>query len=116
MHDVEDPSYPHVVTVACVNFASVLHDKPATVAKMVDDEEIVSTLGRMGEEAAETESRCEEPAGSLQGRKTAIRNKARETKGEAVEMMSTYLGEDAEGLDGLEFLVMAEAGAPDWRP
>ena len=25
-------------------------------------------------------------------------------------MMSTYLGEDAEGLDGLEFLVMAEAG------
>ena len=25
-------------------------------------------------------------------------------------MMSTYLGEDAEGLDGLEFLSMAEAG------
>jgi hypothetical protein len=24
--------------------------------------------------------------------------------------MSTYLGDDAEGLDGLEFLVMAEAG------
>jgi len=34
MHDVEDPSYPQVVTVGCVNFASVLHDKPATVAKM----------------------------------------------------------------------------------
>jgi hypothetical protein len=24
--------------------------------------------------------------------------------------MSTYLGEDAEGLDGLEFMIMAEAG------
>ena len=25
-------------------------------------------------------------------------------------MMDTYLGDDADGLDGLEFLVMAEAG------
>jgi len=25
-------------------------------------------------------------------------------------MMDTYLGEDAEGLDGFEFLIMAEAG------
>jgi hypothetical protein len=25
-------------------------------------------------------------------------------------MMKTYLGDDADGLDGLEFLVMAEAG------
>ena len=25
-------------------------------------------------------------------------------------MMSTYLGDDADGLDGLEFLTMAEAG------
>ena len=31
-------------------------------------------------------------------------------KGEAVEMMSTYLGDDADGLDGFEFLTMAEAG------
>jgi hypothetical protein len=81
-----------------------------TVAKLVDDEDIVSTLGRMREEAAETETRCEELAVTLDGRKTAIREKARETKGDAVEMMSTYLGQDAEGLDGLEFLVMAEAG------
>jgi hypothetical protein len=82
----------------------------AKVAKMVDDEDIVSTLERMREEAAETERRCEQLAGTREGRKTAIREKARETRGEAVEMMSTYLGGDAEGLDGLEFLVMAEAG------
>jgi hypothetical protein len=37
-------------------------------------------------------------------------DKARETKGEATDMMRTYLGDDADGLDGLEFLVMAEAG------
>ena len=46
----------------------------------------------------------------MEGKKTALLDKARETKTEAVEMMRTYLGEDADGLDGLEFLVMAEAG------
>jgi hypothetical protein len=41
---------------------------------------------------------------------TAILEKAQETKAEATEMMSTYLGGDSEGLDGFEFLTMAEAG------
>ena len=31
-------------------------------------------------------------------------------KAEAAEMMKTYLGEDADPLDGFEFLTMAEAG------
>ena len=39
-----------------------------------------------------------------------ILEKARETRSEAHEMMDAYLGEDADGLDGLEFLTMAEAG------
>lgn len=34
-HPVEDPTYPEVVTVGVVNFASVLRDKAATLAKMV---------------------------------------------------------------------------------
>jgi hypothetical protein len=35
---------------------------------------------------------------------------------EAEEMMRTYLGNDADGLDGFEFLVMAEAGeAGHWE-
>ncbi len=46
----------------------------------------------------------------LDGRKTAIREKARETKGEAVDMMKTYLEGEEEALDGFEFLSMAEAG------
>lgn len=80
------------------------------VARMLDDDELVAMLSRMGEEAAETARRCEEVASGRDGKKTAIIAKGRETTGEVKEMMSTYLGEDAEGLDGLEFLSMAEAG------
>ena len=64
----------------------------------------------MHDEADETESRCTEVAGEIDGKKTAILEKARETKAEATEMMKTYLGEDADALDGFEFLTMAEAG------
>lgn len=80
------------------------------VEGMVDDEEIVARLKQMREEAEETEQRCTEVADSRNGKKTAILEKAQETKGEATEMMSTYLGEESDGLDGFEFLTMAEAG------
>jgi hypothetical protein len=79
------------------------------VEGLVDDEGVAGALRQMREEAEETERRCTELAGSRDG-KTAILEKARETKGEATEMMSTYLGGDADGLDGFEFLTMAEAG------
>ena len=79
------------------------------VIELVDDE-VKSTLERMQQEAAETEQRATQVADGLEGKKTALLEKARETKGEATEMMKTYLGDDADGLDGLEFLVMAEAG------
>jgi hypothetical protein len=80
------------------------------VEGMVEDESIVSELRQMREEAEETERRCTEVAESRDGKKTAILEKAQETKGEATEMMETYLGEDADGLDGFEFMTMAEAG------
>ena len=64
----------------------------------------------MVKEAKETEDRCTELAGDLEGKKTAVLEKARETKQEATEMMRTYLGNNADGLDGFEFLTMAEAG------
>ena len=81
------------------------------VSKLVDDAEVKQTLERMSEEAAEAERRCAELAAELDGKKTAIEEKARETKSEATEMMRTYLGDDADALDGFEFLVMAEAGS-----
>jgi hypothetical protein len=74
------------------------------------DGSLVSTLEKMHEEAVETEQRCTEFAGALDGKKTAILEKAREVKGEATEMMQTYLGGEDDALDGFEFLTMAEAG------
>lgn len=79
------------------------------VEGLVEDERVADTLQRMRQEAVETERRCTEVADRREGKKTAILDKARETKQEAEEMMSTYLGEDADGLDGFEFLTMAEA-------
>jgi hypothetical protein len=80
------------------------------ISGLVEDQELKQKLEQMREEAAETEERCVELAEGLDGKKTAILEKARETKQEATEMMQTYLGEDADGLDGFEFLTMAEAG------
>ena len=80
------------------------------ISGLVDDSNLKSELDRMRTEAEETEERCTKLAEDLDGKKTAILEKARETKQEATEMMSTYLGEDADGLDGFEFLTMAEAG------
>ena len=62
----------------------------------------------MDDEAAKVEQRCDVETSS-DGVKTAITGKARETKAEVNDFMKTYL-EDAEALDGLEFLSMAEAG------
>jgi hypothetical protein len=80
------------------------------VEGLVDDDAIVERLRQMREEAIETERRCTSLADDREGKKTAILDKARETKGEAEEMMRTYLGDDADGLDGFEFMIMAEAG------
>jgi hypothetical protein len=84
------------------------------VTKLVKDEgdheDLAQTLQRMAQEAKETEERTTELASELEGKKTAILEKARETKQEATEMMSTYLGDDADALDGFEFLTLAEAG------
>ena len=82
------------------------------VASMLDDDEqdLADILEQMGHEAAETEQRCTEVAGSFDGKKTAILDAGRETRHEAEEMMKTYLADEEEALDGFEFLTMAEAG------
>ena len=90
------------------------------VGKLVEDEgnhgDLRQALERMHKEAMEAEERTTGLAENLEGKKTAILEKARETKQEATEMMSTYLGNDADALDGFEFLTMAEAGeVGHWR-
>jgi hypothetical protein len=77
---------------------------------MEDADEFGEQLERMRRQAAETEQRTEELIDTLEGKKTAIREMARETKGEATDMMKTYLADEEEALDGFEFLSMAEAG------
>ena len=80
------------------------------VAGWIEDEQVVKAIRKMHEEAVETEDRCTRIIESRDGKKTAILEKAQETKGEATEMMVTYLGDESDGLDGLEFMIMAEAG------
>ena len=80
------------------------------VAGMEGAEDFKADLSKMREDAAETERRTDAHVDTLEGRKTAIREKARETKSEAVDMMKTYLEGEEEALDGFEFLSMAEAG------
>jgi hypothetical protein len=80
------------------------------IGALTDDGELSEKLEQMNEEARVTEKRGTELAGGLDGKKTAVLEKASETKSEATEMMSTYLGDDADALDGFEFLTMAEAG------
>ena len=80
------------------------------VESLSDDEEIRARLRQMREEAEETERRGTELAGGREGKKTAILEKARETRQEGEQMMRAYLVEGSDELDGFEFLTMAEAG------
>jgi len=80
------------------------------VEGLTHDDEIAGRLQQMRKEAEEIEKRCTDVADERDGKKTAILDKARETQSEATDMMQTYLGSDADDLDGFEFLIMAEAG------
>ncbi|HEX2160968.1 MAG TPA: hypothetical protein VHF88_04015 [Thermoleophilaceae bacterium] len=93
-----------------LGLAQASQDTVSKVLKLCDDEQVVETLERMRDEARETQERCEAIAAELDGKKTAVEEKARETKQEASQMRDDYLGDDADDLDGLEFMIMAEAG------
>ena len=81
------------------------------VASLPESDAQADLLERLGQESEETAKRAREVAGEREGKKTAILDKAQETKNEGVEMMESYLGGgDADGLDGFEFLTMCEAG------
>ncbi len=93
-----------------LGLAQAAQDATKQVSGMEDAEDFDEQLERMRAEAEETERRTDGLVDSLDGKKTAIREKARETKSEAVDMMKTYLAGEDEALDGFEFLSMAEAG------
>jgi hypothetical protein len=82
------------------------------VIKLADGEHssLVGALEKMRAEAEETERRCTELAGTFDGKKTAILDEARTTKGKGADMLKIYLDEESDVLDGFEFLTMCEAG------
>ncbi len=95
-----------------LGLAMAAHGATEKVMKLLDDDDkqLEVELEKVNEDATRIEERCTEVADSFDGKKTAILEKARETKQEVTEMMRTYLGEDADALDGFEFLTMAKAG------
>src|SRR3954449_2087132 len=93
-----------------LGLAQAAQEATEKVAGMEGADPFKDRLSKMREEAQETERRTDALVDGLEGRKTAIREKAAETKSEAKEMMQTYLEGEEEALDGFEFLTMAEAG------
>src|SRR3954469_14405959 len=93
-----------------LGLAQAAQDATTKVAGMEGAADFRDRLEEMKQEAAETERRTDELVDTREGRKTAIRDMAGETKSEATEMMKTYLADEEEALDGFEFLTMAEAG------
>jgi hypothetical protein len=79
------------------------------IGKLVTDRELKRQLKTMRGEAAAAEKSGTEVAGSMRGKKAAILREARDVKQKATKMMTTYLDRSADGLDGYEFLTMAEA-------
>ena len=90
-----------------IGLAQAALDKITTLPESDSQSDL---LERLKQESEETANRAREVAGEREGKKTAILDKAQETKNEGVEMMKTYLGDDSDGLDGFEFLTMTEAG------
>ncbi len=81
------------------------------VEKLLDGKrELAEQLRTMRQEAADAELRATEVAATLDGKKSAVLQKARETKKKASEMMRDYLDRGSDALDGFEFMTMAEAG------
>jgi hypothetical protein len=80
------------------------------VAKLTTDRDLKRQLKTMRTEASEGEQRGTQVAGTFRGKKAAILKEAREVRQKANKMMTTYLDRSADGLDGFEFLTMAEAG------
>ena len=80
------------------------------VEKLVGNGELSRQLKTMRKQAAEAERNGTTVAASFTGKKGAILKEARSVKKKATDMMSDYLERGSDGLDGYEFLTMAEAG------
>ena len=93
-----------------IGLAMAAQDATDKISKLVKDRELTSQLKTMKQEAATAEKDGMELVGSIRGKKAAITKEAKSAKKKAASMMSDYLERSSDGLDGFEFLTMAEAG------
>jgi hypothetical protein len=93
-----------------LGLAQVAQEAAQKVQWMDGGQAFGDQLERMHRDALELEQRLEDLVDRMEGRRSAIQDKARETRGEARDMMQTYLAGEEEALDGFEFLTMFEAG------
>jgi len=88
--------------------AQVSIDKISKLAQ--DEKPLLKQLKTMREEAAAAEKSGTQLASTFDGKKSKILAEARTVKKKGGEMLKTYLDRDADALDGMEFMTMAEAG------
>lgn len=93
-----------------IGLAQAAQGATQKIIKLENAEQVKDVLERMNEEATHTEERATALAENIEGKKTAILEKARETKSKGSDMLSTYIDSESDALDGFEFLTMAEAG------
>jgi hypothetical protein len=93
-----------------IGLAEAAQEAIDKVGSLPESESQSDLLGRIKEESEETASRGRKVAEERDGDSDGVLEKAEETKKEGVQMMETYLGDDSDGLDGFEFLIMTEAG------
>ncbi len=93
-----------------IGLAEAAQEAAGKAASLLEDDTQADLLAKIGRESEETAKRAREVAESRDGDADAVLEQAAETKKEGVEMMESYLDEDSDGLDGFEFLIMAEAG------
>ena len=81
------------------------------VTKLAEGEkQLLKQLKTMRAEAVAAEKSGTQVAASFNGKKSKILAEARSVKKKGGEMLKTYLDRDADALDGMEFMTMAEAG------
>jgi hypothetical protein len=93
-----------------IGLAMAAQEATTKVATLVKDRELTAQLRTMSKEAATAEKDATGVAAGFKGKKGAVLTEARTVKKKAAKMMSDYLDRNAEGLDGFEFLTMAESG------
>jgi len=95
-----------VIGLAMASQVSI--DRISKLAK--NQKDLTKQLQQMRKEAEAGEKAATQLAASFDGKKSKILAEARNVKKKGGEMLKTYLDKDADLLDGLEFMTMAEAG------